>query len=76
MTTPTVEPTRQVDGCVNYDLHQAEDDPGKFFFYENWESGLHLDAHLATPHLIDFAERLGGLLDENGLSINRVRRIA
>lgn len=71
-----IEPTRQEDGFVNYDLHQAEDDPGKFFFYENWESGAHLDAHLATPHLVDFAARMGGFLDEDGLTINRVRRIA
>jgi quinol monooxygenase YgiN len=71
-----IEPTSQEGGYVNYDLHQAEDDPGKFFFYENWESGAHLDAHLAAPHLVDFAEKMGGLLDEDGLTINRVKRIA
>lgn len=70
-----IEPTSQEAGYVNYDLHEAVDDPGTFFFYENWESGEHLDAHLATPHLVDFAERMGGLLDERGLTINRLRRI-
>lgn len=71
-----IEPTSKEAGFVNYDLHQAEDDPGKFFFYENWESGEHLDAHLAAPHLVDFAQRMGEWLDEDGLTINRVRRIA
>ncbi len=70
-----VEPTTQEDGYVNYDLHESVEDPGRFFFYENWESSAHLDAHLATPHLVDFAERMGGLLDGDGLTINRVRRI-
>ncbi len=71
-----VEPTSQEDGFVNYDLHESVDAPGAFFLYENWESGAHLDAHLATPHLVRFAEIMGGLLDENGLTINRLTRIA
>jgi quinol monooxygenase YgiN len=71
-----IEPTRQEKGFVNYDLHRSEEDPGRFFFYENWESGEDLDAHLAAPHLVDFADRMGDLLDESGLSVNRVRRIA
>ena len=71
-----IEPTSQEDGFVNYDLHESVDAPGTFFFYENWESGAQLDAHLATPHLVRFAEIMGGLLDENGLTINRLKRIA
>ena len=71
-----IEPTSQEAGYVNYDLHEDVEHPGSFFFYENWESGAHLDAHLATPHLVDFAARMGGFLDEDGLTINRVRRIA
>ncbi len=71
-----IEPTSQEDGFVNYDLHQSVEDPGAFFFYENWESAEHLTAHLATPHLVRFAGIMGELLDENGLTINKVRRIA
>lgn len=71
-----VEPTGQEEGYVNYDLHQSIEDPDRFFFYENWESGEALDAHLAAPHLQEFAARLSDLLDESGLSVNRVRRIA
>jgi quinol monooxygenase YgiN len=71
-----IEPTSREKGYVNYDLHQSVEDPDRFFFYENWESGEHLDAHLAAPHLVEFAGRLADLLDENGLTVNRVRRIA
>lgn len=71
-----IEPTSQEDGFVNYDLHESVEAPGTFFFYENWESGEKLDAHLATPHLVRFADIMGGLLDDSGLTINRLKRIA
>lgn len=71
-----VEPTTREPGYVNYDLHVAEDDPGRFFFYENWESGAHLEAHFQTPHLVDFVAKMEDLLDEDGLTVTRLRRIA
>ena len=70
-----VAPTAKEDGYVNYDLHQCVEDPAVFFFYENWESGQALDAHLATPHLVDFVGKMDDLLD-GGLQITRLRRIA
>ena len=65
------------DGNVNYDLHVAEDDPATYFFYENWESGEKLDAHLGAPHLVEFAGRLDDLLvgGADGLVIQRLKRI-
>jgi quinol monooxygenase YgiN len=71
-----IEPTSREKGYVNYDLHQGIEDPDRFFFYENWDSGTDLDAHLDAPHLRDFAARIPELLDDSGLSVNRVRRIA
>ena len=71
-----IKPTSVEDGYVNYDLHQGVEDPDVFIFYENWESAAALDAHLATPHLVRFADIMGDLLDENGLTINRLQRIA
>ena len=71
-----IEPTSQERGFVNYDLHQSLQDPDMFFFYENWESDEALDAHLAAPHLTALAARIPELLDEQGLTVNRVRRIA
>lgn len=70
-----VEPTTQEAGYVNYDLHESVEKPGLFFFYENWESPEALDAHLAAPHLQQFAARLDDLV-EGGLHINRLRRTA
>ena len=46
-----VTPTRKEAGCLNYDLHQSPDDPGKFLFHENWTTKAALDAHLKMPHI-------------------------
>ena len=61
-----VEPTSQEEGYVDYDLHQGVEDPSFSTFYENRHSGEHLDAHLAAPHLVDVANKMGDLLDEAG----------
>lgn len=71
-----IEPTGTEKGCVNYDLHQSIEDPDRFFFYENWESDDDLTSHLGSPHLQDISARIPELLDDSGLSVNRVRRIA
>ena len=33
-----VAPTRAEKGCLQYDLHQDNADPGHFMFFENWSS--------------------------------------
>ena len=57
-------PTRQEEGCLNYNLHRSGDDPARFMFYENWRSKQDLDAHLAKPHLVRFLGLAGELLAE------------
>jgi quinol monooxygenase YgiN len=44
-------PTRQEQGCLNYDMHVAKDDDALFLFHENWDSEGDLNRHLATPHV-------------------------
>ena len=69
-----VQPTKQEAGCVNYDLHQSVSDPAVFYFYENWETPEHLDAHMGTPHIQQALGRVDELLD-GALIIERLRRI-
>jgi quinol monooxygenase YgiN len=59
-----IAPTRQEPGCLNYDLHQATDNPGHFLFHENWSSKQHLDDHLARPHLQALFAKLPELVAE------------
>lgn len=59
-----IEPTRQEDGCVQYDLHVHTSDRGRFVFYENWLSREHLDRHAASVHLKQFGAVSAELLVE------------
>lgn len=69
-----VEPTRQEEGCLQYDLHVQLVDPAWLVFYENWSSVEHLDRHGASPHLQAFRAIAGGLLESS--RVERYRRIA
>ncbi|RKZ26407.1 antibiotic biosynthesis monooxygenase, partial [bacterium] len=57
-----LEPSRNDDGCINYDLHQSENNSKVFMFHENWASKKLLDRHLATPHLQEFIKKSENLL--------------
>lgn len=70
-----VEPTRREDGCVQYDLHCLEGEPGRLLFYENWMSAAHLERHLESPHLTAFGAIAGDLLAAPP-RVDKFRRIA
>lgn len=57
-----LEPTRQENGCIIYELLQNQKDPTDFTFVEEWESHELLNIHLATPHLTEAASQLQGLI--------------
>ena len=42
---------RQEGGVVDYALHRASDDAGRFFYYEKYRDQAALDVHMATPYL-------------------------
>lgn len=54
--TGLVDPTRQEAGCIEYWLHQDNEDPAEFTFYENWVSREAWDQHMEMPHLQAFAD--------------------
>lgn len=59
-----VGPSRKDDGCHNYDLHQAVDNPAMFLFHENWTTKAHLDRHLQKPDLQAVLGRVGQMVAE------------
>jgi quinol monooxygenase YgiN len=46
-----IEPTRQEQGCLQYDLHQDNENPQVFIFYENWASRQLWQSHMNNDHL-------------------------
>lgn len=51
-----VAPTLQEAGCIQYDLHQDNDDPAVFLFYENWQSRELWQAHMNNAHLAEYVQ--------------------
>ena len=49
-----IELTRAEEGCIDYDLHQDNEDPAYFMFYENWDTRDLWQIHMNTPHLKQF----------------------
>jgi len=59
-----VAPSRKDPGCLNYDLHQAIDNPAMFMFHENWTSEAHLEQHLQKPDLRTVVARVEQMVAE------------
>jgi quinol monooxygenase YgiN len=59
-----VAPTRKEEGCIDYNLHQDNDHPDVFIFYENWESAACLERHIHSDHYKAYAGAVDGLIEE------------
>ncbi|WP_030206800.1 putative quinol monooxygenase [Streptomyces sp. NRRL S-87] len=44
---------RAEEGCLQYDMHRMSGDPDGFVLIERWASQEALDAHDATPHMVE-----------------------
>ena len=57
-----ISPSRREEGCWQYDLHHAIDQPGMFLLHEVWESREHHIEHTKTPHFLRWNARKDALL--------------
>lgn len=56
--------TRAEEGCLQYDLHQDNEDPAHFLFYENWETRALWQTHMSAPHLAAYMKATDGAVAE------------
>lgn len=56
--------TRAEEGCIQYDLHQDNDNPAHFLFYENWESRELWQRHMGNQHLQEYISATDGAVEE------------
>lgn len=56
--------TRAEEGCIQYDLHQDNENPARFLFYENWESRELWQTHMNALHLADYMKATEGAIAE------------
>ena len=69
-----VPPTLEEEGCIEYKLHAVDDDPGLFYFVEQWRSGEDLDIHLASAHVREAVDAVDDRIE--AIDIKRMTRIA
>jgi quinol monooxygenase YgiN len=65
--------TRGEDGCTQYDLHQDNENPAHFMFYENWDSRELWQAHMNAPHLAAYKKATEGAV--TGFTLNEMTHI-
>ena len=56
--------TRAEAGCLQYDLHQDNENPAYFMFYENWESRELWQTHMNAPHLAAYMAATEGAVEK------------
>lgn len=56
--------TRAEEGCIQYDLHQDNEDPAHFMFFETWESRELWQVHMNAPHLAAYLKATEGAVAE------------
>ncbi len=59
-----IEVTRAEEGCINYDLHQDNENKNLFLFYENWESRELWQMHINNPFLAAYLKATEGAVEE------------
>ena len=55
-----IAPTLKEAGCIQYDLHQDNQNPAFFLFFENWESRELWQDHMNNTHLAEYASATEG----------------
>ncbi|NEO32686.1 MAG: antibiotic biosynthesis monooxygenase [Symploca sp. SIO3C6] len=69
-----IDITRAEEGCLQYDLHQNNENPAHFLFYENWESRELWQRHISNQHLKDYMTATEGAVEE--FTLNEMTHIA
>ncbi len=68
-----IDITRAEEGCLQYDLHQNNENPAHFMFFENWESRDLWQKHMGAQHLKDYMAATDGAIEE--FSFNEMTQI-
>ncbi|MDX2486813.1 MAG: putative quinol monooxygenase [Gammaproteobacteria bacterium] len=68
-----IDITRAEEGCLQYDLHQDNENPAHFMLYENWESRELWQTHMNAQHLQDYMTATEGAAEV--FTLNEMTRL-
>jgi quinol monooxygenase YgiN len=69
-----IDITRAEEGCINYYLHQDNENENLFLFYEHWENRDLWQIHMNNTHLAEYMEATEGAVEE--FVVNEMTQIA
>ena len=58
-----IDITQAEEGCLQYDLHQDNENPAHFMFFENWQSRDLWQLHINNQHLKDYLAATDGAVE-------------
>lgn len=69
-----IDITRAEEGCVQYDMHQDNQNPAHFLFFEIWESRALWQIHMAAQPLKDYLAATEGAIED--FTLNELTHVA
>lgn len=69
-----IDITRAEEGCINYDLHQDNENENLFLFYESWANRDLWQKHMNNTHLVEYMKATEGAVEE--VVLNEMTQIA
>ncbi len=72
--TKLIEPTLNEEGCIQYDLHQDNDNPSIFLFFENWKNRELWQDHMKTDHIKAYQQATGDAIEH--FKVNEMTQVA
>ncbi|WP_082461442.1 putative quinol monooxygenase [Pedobacter sp. PACM 27299] len=67
--------SRKEAACIQYDLHQDQENKNVFIFHEIWESQAGLDLHNSQPHIARFVTDSASIID-GPAAIHKTEKVA
>ena len=68
-----IRPTRTEQDCIQYVLHQDNDNPEIFMFYENWKSRELWQTHMNSEHIKAYMKATDGAVED--FTLNEMTQI-
>lgn len=69
-----IDITRAEEGCIQYDLHQDNENPAQFLFFENWENRELWQKHMGNSHIAAYLVASEGAVEN--FALGELTRIA
>lgn len=69
-----IDLTRAEEGCLQYDLHQDNEKPAHFLFFERWVSRELWQQHMKSQHVCDYVKATEHAVDH--FTLNEMTSVA